>query len=298
MFWDNPKSYGRSMDSSCLPYNSLPASDGWIFQTTAPKTARGKGPQLDPKMVSRGHLTWPLKGCVMVQTWYMGNGHCHQLGILMIHYGVPIVSLCFPIDGFMTIPPNREVCPRFEHGTCGYCRDSGGSDLGERQSPTQSLAKILISFKVQLQPQSNWRTEGRQRLKFKTHYCILGSPLLQPYAALFGKAAGVRASSLWCAQRHGRERHDVTTCHLWVFQCKAPMFWHFFVWADCNHCKCKPRDLRSAILQDSRSESMRGGSHQPSKNIKPLKPCFLSVLQSLLHYLDQSTVHWNGMILY
>lgn len=169
----------------------------------------------------------------------------------------------------MTIPPNREVCPRFEH-TCGYCRDSGGSDLGERQSPTQSLA---YSHQFQGATATAVQLKNR-RLKFKTHYCILGSPLLKPYAALFGIAAGARASSLWCAQRHGRERHDVTTCHLWVVQCKAPMFWHFFVWADRNHCNClSPKTWDPPSFKTPPGQNRCGGAvTNPRKTSSRLSP--------------------------
>ena len=144
---------------SCLVYICVPCLHRMEFSNNGSTTARVEAPQLDPKMVSRGHLTWPLKGCVMVETWYMGNGHCHQLGILMIHYdgySGPIVSL------LMDSWPSPQT-GKFAHVLSMAHVDIVGTVEEATWGNDNRLLKallILISFKVQLQLQSNWRTEG------------------------------------------------------------------------------------------------------------------------------------------
>lgn len=182
-----------------------------------------------------------------------------------INYGVPIVSL------LMDSWPSPQT-GKFAHVLSMAHVDIAGTVEEATWGNDNRLLKALQKFSSASRCNCNCspieEPKAAKGWSSKRIIASWGHPSFN-HMRLYLEKLPVRASSLWCAQRHGRERHDVTTCHLWVVQCKAPMFWHFFVWADCNHCKCKPPDLRSAILQDStRSESMRGGSHQPSKNIE------------------------------
>ena len=166
-----------------------------------------------------------------------------------LYNGYNLCSHIFSIDGIWWIHdhPPREVRPRCENGTYGYCQDSGGSDLGEWQLPTQLQCATGPAVQSMMRPRA-W--EGKT----------------------------------WC--------HFV--CHLRVFQCTAPMFWHVLVWgADCDHCRYKMiqaprREIRPVSFCILHGQNRCGVAVTNPSNSKPF-----SVLQSLLHYLGQSTVKWN-----